>query len=70
MRRKAVALSLLVVLALMYFTASSALATELVFFYDPGCPHCSRVEAFLQKIAPDYPELEVLRYNIREPDSQ
>jgi glutaredoxin len=64
-RRKAFLIGLLVAAGL-----SAASATELVFFYDPGCPHCSRVEAFLQGIAPDYPELEVRRYNIRESGSQ
>jgi cytochrome c biogenesis protein CcdA/glutaredoxin len=43
---------------------------ELVFFYDPGCPHCARIEAFLEEIAPDYPELEVVRFNVREPKSR
>ena len=50
--------------------ALPALGVELVYFYDPGCPHCARMDLFLQEIAPDYPELEVIRFNIREPESR
>ncbi len=47
-----------------------ALGVELVFFYDPGCPHCARIDAFLAEIGPDYPELQVVRFNIREPQAR
>ncbi|MGY4707110.1 cytochrome c biogenesis protein CcdA [Candidatus Bipolaricaulota sp. J31] len=47
-----------------------ASGVELVFFYDPGCPHCARIEVFLEEIAPDYPELRVIRFNVREPESR
>ena len=50
--------------------ALPALGVELVYFYDPGCPHCARMDLFLQEIAPDYPKLEVIRFNIREPESR
>ncbi len=70
MKRKAFVVVALVALWLLCFQGAPAAATELVYFYDPGCPHCARVDAFLEKIAPDYPELVVLRYNIRESGSQ
>ncbi len=44
-------------------------ATDLVFFYEKGCPHCIRIEAFLERIAPRYPELRVIRYEIHDPRS-
>jgi len=45
-------------------------ATELVLFYEEGCPHCSRVEAFLDRIGPDYPDLTVHHYEIHDRDAQ
>ena len=53
--------------ALFVLTLSlTAPGTTLVFFYDEGCPHCARVEAFLERIQPDYPQLEIVRYSVRE----
>ena len=43
-----------------------AFGTVMVYFYDEGCPHCARIDVFLEGILPDYPELEVVRYNLRE----
>jgi len=58
-------------LAVILFLAlgSFSWGTELIFFYDEGCPHCARIEAFLEEIAPLYPELEVVRYSVREEKS-
>ncbi len=49
--------------------AASADPTTLVLFHETGCSHCARTEAFLESIHPDYPELEILRYEIHEPES-
>ncbi|HAF70438.1 TPA: hypothetical protein DCL37_03660 [Candidatus Acetothermia bacterium] len=46
-----------------------ALATTMVFFYDEGCPHCARVEEFLEGILPNYPELEVVYHSVREEEA-
>lgn len=51
-------------------TALAAQATKLVVFHEIGCSHCARMEAFLESIAPSYPELHVVRYEIHDPDSQ
>ena len=56
--------------ALFILTLSlTASGTTLVFFYEEGCPHCARVEAFLERIQPDYPQLEIVRYSVREEES-
>ena len=44
--------------------------TQLVEFYETGCPHCARVHQFLQSIAADYPKLEIIRYEIHDPEGQ
>jgi cytochrome c biogenesis protein CcdA/glutaredoxin len=43
-------------------------STEVVLFYADGCSHCARIERLLEKIEYDYPELEVVRYRITDPD--
>ncbi|HIE47271.1 TPA: hypothetical protein EYP84_00080 [Candidatus Bipolaricaulota bacterium] len=68
MRGKVFVVGLATALGLLCYQGVAA--TELVYFYDPGCPHCARMDVFLERIAPDYPELEVIKYNIREPGSQ
>jgi len=56
--------------ALFVLTLSlTASGTTLVFFYEEGCPHCARVEAFLERIQPNYPQLEIVRYSVREEES-
>jgi cytochrome c biogenesis protein CcdA/glutaredoxin len=39
---------------------------EILFFYEDGCSHCARLESFLEKIGPKYPELNILRYEIHD----
>jgi len=63
------ALGLTVAIAAVLGIACAASATELVLFYEDGCPHCGRIEAFLESIAPDYPTLEVTRYEIHDPEA-
>jgi cytochrome c biogenesis protein CcdA/glutaredoxin len=45
-------------------------ATTLVVFHEIGCSHCARIKAFIESVAPSYPELEVVRYEIHDPESQ
>ena len=42
--------------------------TQLFEFYETGCPHCARLHQFLESISPKYPELEIIRYEIHEPE--
>jgi len=60
-------LVLLVALLLGVLFAYGAWGTQLVMFYEDGCPHCARIEAFLNSIAPKYPTLEITRYEIHDP---
>ena len=63
--------SALVCFAAIVLTALAAVAdpTTLVFFHEIGCSHCDRTEAFLESIHPEYPELEILNYEIHESES-
>jgi len=63
------ALGLTVAIAAVLGIACAASATELVIFYEDGCPHCTRIESFLESIAPKYPTLEVTRYEIHDPEA-
>jgi cytochrome c biogenesis protein CcdA/glutaredoxin len=58
--------ALLVVIAV----AIPAWGVDLVLFYEEGCPHCARTEAFIEQLLPSYPSLEVQRFEIHDPDSQ
>jgi cytochrome c biogenesis protein CcdA/glutaredoxin len=61
-------LFLAIFLALFLFGYDSSLgATELIFFYEKGCPYSARINAFLQqRIKPHYP-VEVKAFEIHEP---
>lgn len=65
MTRKALPILLLIVVAV----AAPAAATTLVVFHEIGCSHCAHADAFLESIHPKYPDLEILRYEISEPES-
>jgi cytochrome c biogenesis protein CcdA/glutaredoxin len=39
-------------------------SVDLVFFYGQGCPHCAKMEIFLEDIQEDYPTLNILRYEV------
>jgi cytochrome c biogenesis protein CcdA/glutaredoxin len=60
---------LLVFLLMAAVSAVPVAATTLVFFHEIGCTHCASTDAFLASIQPDYPELEILHYEISEPES-
>jgi cytochrome c biogenesis protein CcdA/glutaredoxin len=54
---------------LVWFLGVYAEAVEMLFFYENGCPHCARVKAFLDTIAPDYPDLVIHYFDIHEAES-
>ena len=62
---------LLVVVACAIIAGFSAAGygTQLVLFYEDGCPHCARIESFLERIEPNYPQLEIIRHEIHDPDA-
>jgi len=55
-------------LALFLFCQNHSLnATELLFFYEKGCPHSAKINAFLrQRIKPNYP-VEIKVFEIHKP---
>jgi len=55
-------------LSLIAGLSAAVYSTQLVEFYETGCPHCARVHQFLESISPDYPELEIIRYEIHDPE--
>ncbi len=63
--------SALVCLVVIVLSALAAAAdpTTLVVFHEIGCSHCDRTEAFLESIHPDYPDLEILHYEIHESEA-
>lgn len=36
---------------------------DIVYFYGDGCPHCAKLEAFLEEIKPDY-DLNIVSYEV------
>ena len=44
--------------------------TTLVLFHEHGCSHCARMEELLAEIVLEYPELEVIRYEIHAAEGQ
>jgi len=63
--RRALGLTVAIAIAIGF----AAGATDLVIFYENGCPHCGRIEAFIESISPRYPTLEVTRYEIHDPEA-
>jgi len=57
---------LTVAVCLLLGFSLAAQATQLVLFYETGCPHCADMESFLESIAPDHPKLDVVRYEIHD----
>ena len=69
-RRRAFAgLLVLVTCALIVGFSVISYGTTLVIFYEDGCPHCARIESFLERIEPDYPQLDIIRYEIHDSDA-
>ncbi len=67
MRRKGTVC--IVVFCCLILVACTAQGTQLILFYENGCPHCARMEAFLNSISSDYPTLEITRYEIHNPQA-
>lgn len=67
--QRAVVRCSLVLGLLLLAWAFSTCATDLVLFYEDGCSHCARMEAFLERISPDYPSLNILHYEIHDPEA-
>ena len=65
MARKAFLILILIIAA----AAAPVAATTMVVFHEIGCSHCAHTEAFLESIHPQYPSLEILRFEIGEPES-
>lgn len=68
-RRTSIGLLALVTCTLILGFCVTAYGTQLVLFYEDGCPHCSRIESFLTQIEPKYPQLEIVRYEIHDPST-
>jgi len=64
-RTRAVALAILALFA----TSLATGATTMILFHEHGCSHCARLESFLEEIVPSYPQLEIVRHEIHEPES-
>ena len=60
----------LLALCLLAALALPATGTTLVLFYETGCTHCAQTEEYIESIHPRYPELEVVEYEIHEPEGQ
>jgi len=58
--------SMLVLLVLVAAVFPVLSQTTLVFFHEAGCTHCAHTEEFLQSIHPNYPDLQIVHYEIHE----
>ena len=61
---------LLATAAVLLLALACAGATEVVLFYEDGCPHCARVEALLQEIVDAGGALTVRQYAVSSPESR
>ena len=57
------------VVILSVAAVAAAAPTTLLLFHEIGCSHCAHTESFIESIHPDYPDLEILHYEIHEPDA-
>ncbi|MCD6495596.1 hypothetical protein J7K60_06025 [Candidatus Bipolaricaulota bacterium] len=69
-QRVSAGLLVVVACAMVLSLSIASYATQLVLFYQDGCPHCTRIESFLDRIEPNYPQLEIVRHEIHDPDAQ
>jgi cytochrome c biogenesis protein CcdA/glutaredoxin len=58
---------LVIAAGLLLGSSLAAHATQLVLFYENGCPHCAEMESFLDSIGPKYPALDIVSYEIHDP---
>ena len=66
--KRCLALALFALIAFSFAAVSDTVT--MLFFYETACPHCSQIETYLNRIAPDYPELEIVRHEIHEEEAQ
>lgn len=61
--------SIFLPILLFFLVGPPAFATELLFFYEKGCPYSRKInDFFLKRIRPNYP-VEIKIYEIHDPDS-
>lgn len=58
-----IALSLFLLLTAKLISAQEDKVT-VYFFWGQGCPHCAREKAFLEKLAPKYPQIEIKSFEV------
>lgn len=46
------------------FAADGGDDEALIFFWGDGCPHCAREHEFLSELAAEFPDLEILQYEV------
>jgi len=51
-----------------FFASAETTKLEVNFFYSETCPHCKAENAFLDKIAPNYPDIQINRYLVTDTD--
>lgn len=58
--------TVIVLIAVLLSCAFVAAASEvnIVYFYENGCPHCARIDEFLQRMQQTYEEIEIDSYEI------
>lgn len=66
MLRRAARLFVLASLLASPMFATAAEGVDIYLFWRPGCPHCEREIAFLQKLEAEQPALRVHYFNLRE----
>jgi len=59
--------ALFLIFLFLWILIPVGLASDLLFFYEQGCPECAAIRNFLNKrIKPNYP-VEIKKYEIHEP---
>ncbi len=70
MKKIAILLGLLVLLSLLNISLLSAqeeaspITVEMVYFYGQGCPHCAKMEGFVEELEIKYPTLIIHKYEV------
>lgn len=62
-----------IVLFLLFFLINAVLVkaekTTIYFFHSENCPHCAAENDFLDKIEPNYPDLDIKRLDVGETEN-
>ncbi|MEK7508942.1 MAG: hypothetical protein AAB568_03770, partial [Patescibacteria group bacterium] len=66
MKKILILLSVFLFLALVHHASAQRAENQAVLylFWGDGCPHCAAEEAFLEKIQPRYPALDVQKFEV------